>query len=224
MSRIILFGGTFDPIHNGHIALCQAALDFADADQVILIPTIPPYKQNAKIASGEDRLFMCQLATRGMDPFSVDSSEIERGTPAYTADTVKRLARKYPEDDLYYLLGSDAFMAFHYWVRWKDVAENATLLVGLRGDENREEMLYERDRLTREGVRVILMGNSPVVISATEIRKKIRSKETLKYLHPDVAKYIQLRDLYYDSQEDDTSTLDAITDKVRRAPVHAHEH
>ena len=201
--RTILFGGSFDPIHNGHIDLCKAAALFADADRVVLIPTIPPYKLQTRMASGQDRLQMCLLATEDLPDFSVDDREIRAGVPAYTADTVEAIRAELPDDELYFLLGADAFLGFRFWKDWRRIVEHASLLVGFRGGEEREAVLEERRRLLKEDVTgVVLMENIPITVSSTMVRQALRTEDAAQYLDPKVLEYIRLRDLYYGEEEE----------------------
>src|SRR5437764_1028064 len=120
--RICLFGGTFDPIHLAHITIAEEAWKRFALDQVIFIPAAnPPHKDSRGLTSYEDRFRMVQLACNGYPHFSV--SRIEEGTErSYTVDTLERFRKRLgPEDELYFLIGSDAFSEIKTWKRWQDV-------------------------------------------------------------------------------------------------------
>ena len=114
MQRIGLFGGSFNPIHNGHLHLVQTARESLGLDQVVLIPAnVSPFKQqNPDMASGADRLAMCRLAAETLPFCTVDGCELERAGVSYTVDTVRLFRNRYPEAELVLLVGSDMFLSF----------------------------------------------------------------------------------------------------------------
>lgn len=109
--RLGVFGGTFNPIHNGHLRLLQGAREALELDRVLVIPTKqPPHKRPQQLASDEDRLAMCRLAVEGLSGVEVSDLEIRRGGLSYTADTLAELRRRYPDSTLYLLVGGDMFL------------------------------------------------------------------------------------------------------------------
>src|SRR5258708_12992036 len=113
--RLGIFGGTFDPIHIGHIAAAGAAMECAHLDRVIFIPSAQPPHRAAATAPAEDRLAMTNLAMQREPRFEVSDVEVTRGGRSYTADTLAELAREHPSDDLFLILGWDAARLFRTW-------------------------------------------------------------------------------------------------------------
>ncbi|MFR1994788.1 nicotinate (nicotinamide) nucleotide adenylyltransferase [Ruminococcus sp.] len=129
MERIGLFGGSFNPIHNGHLHLVQVAKDRLHLDRVILIPArVSPFKQqHPDMASPEDRLEMCRLAAETLPFCQVDSYELEQKAVSYSIYTVAHFRRKFPDAALVLLVGSDMFLSFCSWYRWQDILRNVAL-------------------------------------------------------------------------------------------------
>ena len=126
--RMALFGGTFDPIHNGHV---QMALEFArrlQLDRVLLMPTfVPPHKMKQQMASVEDRLAMCRLVAQEHPVLEVSDLEARRGGASFTADTLEALHTQYPEAEWYLITGADMFCTLSTWWRFGTIAECAVL-------------------------------------------------------------------------------------------------
>ena len=113
--RIGILGGTFDPIHLGHLAAAEAAIDCARLDRVIFIPSgMPPHRHEAA-ANADQRLEMCRLAIDGNKKFEVSDVEVKRGGVSYTVDTLRELKSRYPNDELFLILGWDAAKLFSSW-------------------------------------------------------------------------------------------------------------
>ena len=134
MQRIGLFGGSFNPIHNGHLHLAQTARESLGLDQVVLIPAnVSPFKQqNPDMASGADRLAMCRLAAETLPFCTVDGCELERAGVSYTVDTVRLFRNRYPEAELVLLVGSDMFLSFERWKSWQQILQQVTLCTAAR--------------------------------------------------------------------------------------------
>ena len=142
MQRIGLFGGSFNPIHNGHLHLAKAAKEGLGLDKVVLIPAnVSPFKQDAPgMASGADRLAMCRLAAETLSFCEVDSCELERSGVSYTVDTVRLFRERYPEAELVLLVGSDMFLSFTRWHCWQEILEMAALGVVSRMTGDLEQL------------------------------------------------------------------------------------
>ena len=183
-----IFGGSFDPVHVGHLAVVRAAADALHLDRVHLIPThAQPLKPDGPAASGEDRLAMLRLAVGADDRLVVDDRELRRGGVSYTIDTLRAMAREFPNDRLSLLVGADAAEQLEQWKDREAVAALARIVV-----------------LTRPAVavpshphinRVVEVPAVPV--SATAVRERVRSGESIAGLVPDpVATYIASHRLY----------------------------
>lgn len=124
-----LLGGTFDPIHVGHLGAAAAAADCAGLDRVIFVPSAQPPHRRAAVASAEDRLAMCRLAVEGEPLFEVSDVEVHRGGRSYTVDTLREMRTRLPGDDLFLILGWDAAKMLRTWRDPQVVTELATMVV-----------------------------------------------------------------------------------------------
>ena len=183
--RVGLFGGTFDPIHVGHLAIANAALESVPLDRIVFIPARrAPLKAEGPVASEADRLAMVELAVAGEQRFSVSRVELDRDGPSYTVDTLERLAGG---DELFLILGGDALAALP---RWKDADRIGTLA---------KLVVAERpgapERLANAS---ILAFDAPRLdISSRELRARAARGRSLRYLVPDpVWRHIEARGLY----------------------------
>lgn len=184
MLRIGLYGGSFDPIHHGHLILARQALEDLSLDRVIFIPAAEsPFKPNHSSASTADRLAMAQLATQGESRFFVDPLEINREAPSYTIDTARTYHAQYPGDTLLFLVGEDHLAALPKWNDFEELDRLVQFAILSRSD-------------------LPLAVKYPVVrrrfdLSSTEIRNRIANSLPISYLVPEnVLRYIQERKLY----------------------------
>ena len=185
--RLALFGGTFDPIHKGHLEIARRAVRHFRLDRVWFIPAYhPPHKTGVTTAGYEDRVRMAELACRRRARFEV--SRLEEGTErSYSIDTIERVARLHPHDELYFLIGADAFAELRTWRRWRDVARSIRFLVMSRpGSQYQKPEEVTMDRLDT----VVLP------ISSSEIRAKLASGKKPAELPRQVLDYILKHGLY----------------------------
>lgn len=197
MSKIGLFGGSFNPIHNGHIHLAETIKSGLALDKVIFIPSnIPPHKDGDEYAPNEHRLKMCRLAVSGIDPFEVSDYELLRDEVSYTVNTVRYFKDKNPQDELYLLLGSDMLLDFDTWYRYDEILQKASLAVASREKNDEEKLKAEAEKLSKFG-KIYIIDAPAVEVSSTEIRKKLRNNENITCnLSEKVVKYILLNGLY----------------------------
>lgn len=194
--RIGIMGGTFDPIHQGHIRMAQCALHSMELDRVLMLPSgNPPHKP--EITPAEDRYRMVCAACAGLDGLEPCREEIDRSGVIYTVDTLSILQEKYPKAELYYLIGADTLMELHNWRRYETVLTLCTFLVFPRSwTYTPQQLTEERKRLTALGGRFILLDMEVVDISSTSIRQAIRGGENLPELPIQVREYAQAGSLY----------------------------
>jgi nicotinate-nucleotide adenylyltransferase len=184
MLRLGLYGGSFDPIHHGHLILARQALEDLPLDRVIFIPAAEsPFKSNHAGASAADRLAMVQLAVQGEPAFSVDPLEMEREAPSYTIDTARTYKTQHPDDFLFFLVGEDHVAALVQWNEFEELNQLIQFAILSRSDLPLEvEYPVVRRRFD---------------VSATEIRNRVANDLPISYLVPEkVLQYIEERKLY----------------------------
>ncbi len=197
MARIGIYGGTFNPIHLGHVGVCRQAIKQLHLDQLHVIPTfIPPHKASPDLAAGEDRLKMCELAVQEIPGAVADDYELTRGGISYSIDTMRHMKELYPEDDLYLIMGTDNYLTFTSWREWQVLGKMCVLAVASREVDDKEALYRAARLLAREGVLTIFLNNAVQVMSSTEIRQQLRKGEPCEALLPAVAEYIKTHDLY----------------------------
>ena len=194
--KLGVVGGTFDPVHVGHIAMAEAAAGCAGLDRVLLIPSASPPHRGPARAGAEDRLEMCRLAATGHPLLEVSGLEVARPGPSYTVDTLSNLRRRRPTDELFLILGWDAARELQSWHRPDRVLELAGLVIVPRPgltDPSRQD-------LVRAGLnpdRVVVCSVRTPAVDATEIRERVGSGQSLDGLvDPAVADHIAARGLY----------------------------
>ena len=186
--RLAIFGGTFDPIHRAHVAVAREAAEQFHLDRILVVPAShPPHKSGATFAPYEDRLRMAELACRH-DP-RLEVSRLEEGNARnYSIDTIERLqAMLAPGDDLYFLIGADAFAEIQTWHRWRDVVRSVTFLV-----VSRPGHLYA----VPEGARVERLESLALPVSSSEIRRALAAGRRPAEIPECVLEYISDRGLY----------------------------
>lgn len=154
VSRIVVYGGTFDPFHNGHLAVARCLLGELDADTVVIVPTGRPWlRANPPVASSEDRLTMAQLATEGEHGIEVSDVDIVREGTTYSIDTITDLRRVYGDDPEYLLaIGSDSAAELHRWYRHEDLLNACTIVVVQRpGAASTSELRLPSETIHVEG-------------------------------------------------------------------------
>ncbi|MCK4912376.1 MAG: nicotinate (nicotinamide) nucleotide adenylyltransferase [Candidatus Omnitrophica bacterium] len=184
--KIGILGGTFNPPHVGHLTIAQDILDSLGLDKVVFIPTnTSPHKNNNGV-SGQIRLEMVKLATSGNKAFEVLDLEIERGGTSFTIDTVRELKKKYPEDEIYLIIGSDLANEFSSWKDHEDIKKEVKVVVA-----NRKE--YPLEKRTP----YLVVDIRQIELSSSQIRELVKSQSSIKGLVKEaVESYIQERSLY----------------------------
>lgn len=197
--KIGILGGTFDPIHNGHLIIGEYARTTLDLDKVIFIPVgIAPHKDNKKITDSEIRVKMIDIAIKSNPYFYQSLIEVKRDRVSYTVETITRLKEEYKEDELYFIMGGDSIFEIESWKDSKTLMKICNFIVLDRGyrttDDIRKKML-ELKRLY--GMRVQDIRSPIIEISSTEIRNRGKMNQSIKYLVPEsLEKYILENKLY----------------------------
>lgn len=201
--KIGIMGGTFNPIHIGHILMAQWAMEFAGLDGVIFMPTGNPYmKAGTEILEGRERLYMVKLGIAGEPHFFASDMEIRREGNTYTCETLEALKMEYPESELYFIAGADCLYSFERWYHPEKILENSTLIAAARNGSALDALESKREELmTRFGGRILLMEFPAMDISSTMLRTRIREGKSIRYLTPDrVCGYIQEKHFYLEKE------------------------
>jgi nicotinate-nucleotide adenylyltransferase len=198
---IAVFGGTFDPVHLGHLIMAEQCRDQAALDQVWFVPAArPPHKLDRPLTPFERRVEMIQLAIAGNSAFRVEEMEKDRTGPSYTVDTLEELHRQHPDVSWHFLLGSDSLPEFLRWRQPQRIVALASLLVVARPNNPImpvEE--FQRQLALPAGVRLRLqLIESPLIdISSRELRRRCRRGRSIRYMVPRaVEAYIADKQLY----------------------------
>lgn len=201
--RIGIYGGSFNPVHNGHIHLAEAAMKDFGLDRIYLVPSkISPHRSSAEYASGEDRLTMLKLASEGIKGIEVSDYEIKTDRVSYTIYTVEHFRSLFPDDELCLLVGSDMLLCFEKWFRFEDILSQVTLCAVSRNKGDMDELREAASRLSQYGC-IRISETAPVEISSSEIRKNIeKNTDCTCYLHKNVVQYIRSKGLYSVRGED----------------------
>ncbi len=196
--RLGILGGTFDPVHRGHLALARAAGDEFGLEKVLFVPAGQPWrKAGLTIASGEDRLAMVQLALEGEEAFEIGTLEIEQAGPSYTVDTLEALRADRPDDELVFILGEDALRDLPNWHRPERILELAKLAVARRADVSPEALEGAGRQLPGLLERVVWLEMPLVEVSATGIRERVKDGLSIaEMVPPSVEEYIRQHRLY----------------------------
>jgi len=219
--RIGLFGGTFNPIHRGHLWAASEVIKRFDLDQIFLIPAaLPPHKTPGLVAKADDRLEMINLAIADLSGLTVSDVELNRPGPSYTIDTIRHFKHTLAQDArIYLIMGLDAFLEIHTWKSHQDLLEQIAFIVMARPGENYTDaqqgwkilQIYLKSTLSadcqfdaahacytfEEKQPVYICDIKALDISSTKIREKVKKKQTIKnFVTPEVADYIRLKGLY----------------------------
>ncbi|MCW2663359.1 MAG: nicotinate-nucleotide adenylyltransferase [Mycobacterium sp.] len=190
-------GGTFDPIHHGHLVAASEVADLFDLDQVVFVPSGQPWQKSRHVSAAEDRYLMTVIATASNPRFSVSRVDIDRGGPTYTRDTLEDLHALNPESQLYFITGADALESILSWQGWEELFGLARFIgVSRPGYElRREHITGVLGELTEDALSLVEVP--ALAISSTDCRRRAEEGRPLWYLMPDgVVQYVSKRRLY----------------------------
>ena len=200
--KIGIYGGTFNPIHRGHLTAAQAVKDALGLDKLLLmVDGIPPHKQMPEGSTdNEDRLAMAELATAELGRWAEASDiELRRQGKSYTSDTLRELAKQYPEDELWLIMGSDMFLSLHTWHEPEVIMSLAGIAASSRLEASEDDAFAaQKNHLEKTyGARIVTFCNPNVIeISSTEVREALSRGEGRQYLSDAVYGYIARQHLY----------------------------
>lgn len=188
-----IYGGSFNPPHNGHVKLAREALSLFSLDRLIIMPAfVSPFKAGAAAVSARARYDMCVLAFENENT-SVSSLETERGGTSYTVDTVKELSALYPDDRLFLIVGSDMLLSFDRWKNYREILNYVTLAAVSRGgDDEKELSAFAANTSVFPAGSVCVRSFTPLEISSTEVRARCALGGDISALVPEsVNRYIE---------------------------------
>lgn len=197
-----LFGGSFDPVHSGHVNAVRSLLESSLApDRVIIMPAfVNPFKAGLNAdnrADCEERLQMCRLAFKKLPHCEISDYEIKKGTLSYTSETLEHLRKIYPDDKLILTVGSDSLATLPTWNRFGDIIRIAHIAAVSRSPEESQRIEGYAEAVRASGGSVTIIETEPFDISSTEIRKKIVNNQDIScYVDENVVQYIMSKSIY----------------------------
>ena len=190
-------GGTFDPVHNGHLVAASEVADRFDLDEVIFVPTGQPWQKHRDVTPAEDRYLMTVIATASNPRFSVSRVDIDRGGATYTRDTLRDLRALNPEADLYFITGADALASILTWQGWEEMFALAKFVGVNRPGYELDGKHIEKALREMPDDALTLVEVPALAISSTDCRKRAEESRPIWYLVPDgVVQYVSKRGLY----------------------------
>ena len=188
MNRLGILGGTFDPIHLGHMRMAEVAREKMRLDKVIFVPShLPPHKRSAGLSSSKIRLKMAHIAVESNPHFEVSSFETERPGKSYSIETVRHFKNIFPSTKFFFIIGTDAFAKLHQWKNIEEILKMVEFVV-----VNRHGNFNSHQRIKHHSV--LMPGMD---ISSSNIRQLVRQEKSIRYLVPEVVReYIEQHNLY----------------------------
>ena len=196
VGKVGVLGGTFDPLHFGHLRAAEVARDELTLESVLFVPAAnPPHKLGNAVTDASERVSMLELVLGDEDGFELSSIEIERGGPSYTIETLDELQRRHPDADYWFITGSDAFMEIRTWKDWEALFERYAFAVHERPGVGLEQASRAVPSSLHE--RVVFLQREMLNVSSTEIRSLVRDGHSIRFLVPEaVDDYIHRNRLY----------------------------
>ncbi len=196
--KILIFGGTFNPVHIGHVAMCKAAQNAIKPDKTLIIPTfLPPHKcVNGVLADGDDRINMCKLAFEDFRNTEISDIELSAEEKSYSVITLRKLHEIYPDAELFVLCGADMFLTLKSWYKYDELISLATFCAVPR-DEGVDELKAYAKTVEEDGGKCVVIDSQVIDVSSTDIRSIIAQNGDFCTLLPEkVAEYIKKNKLF----------------------------
>ncbi len=200
MKKVGIMGGTFNPIHLGHLFLAEYAYDSLGLDQMLFMPSNhPPHKAQLEVVSSNHRLNMVKLAIQDNPHFIASDIELKRTGLTFTADTLRMLTRENSDTEYYFLVGADSFMKLQSWREPEAICKLCTLVAAGREQQSIIDLENQVTHLREQfGAKVILLDMPMIDISSGQIRDRIAARKSIRYYMPEVvASYIEENGLYH---------------------------
>lgn len=202
--KIGIMGGTFDPIHYGHLIIAQTAWEEYGLEQVLFVPSGTPWlKESTKVLPKNKRVSMTGIAIEDNEHFALSTIEIDREGNSYSYETIELLKKMNPNVDYYFILGADSLMAIETWKHPDRLMKECTLLVAVRDDFDKDSLQKQISYLTEKyKAAICLLSVSRIDISSTSIREKVEKGQSIRYMTPDqVISFIKKNHLYERSEK-----------------------
>ncbi|NLK99778.1 MAG: nicotinate-nucleotide adenylyltransferase [Clostridiales bacterium] len=199
MKKVGIMGGTFNPIHNGHLFLAEHAYEQAGLDYILFMPTMnPPHKAGISVESAEHRINMVRLAIKDNPHFLISDIELQRPGITYTSDTLIALKESEPDTEYYFIVGADSLMMMSRWMDPQTVFRLSTIVAGGREQSTQEQLEEQARYLENEYKGKIILLDMPIMeLSSEKIRERRSKGKSIRYYLPDeVISYINKHDLY----------------------------
>ena len=196
--NIGIFGGTFNPVHKCHVSALKKILSAVSLDRVLVLPDrIPPHKSAEGLVSGSDRLEMCRIAFSGIENTEISDWELKNEGKSYSVITLRHFHEAFPEDKLYFIMGSDMLASFESWYRYEEILTLCSLICVSRSQEDTDRLEGYADKLRAKGGEVIIVPVEPFEISSSQIRDMLKKNlDCTCYLDENVVQYIMAKNLY----------------------------
>lgn len=199
MTKVGIMGGTFNPIHFGHLILAETAYEEIGLDRILFIPSKnPPHKDSTEVISEEHRLKMVELAVQGNPHFQLSTIELDREGTTYTVDTLAQLTKENPNTDYYFILGADSLIKLETWKNCQGVLDLCTVVVAGRDDLKTEDIQlkiqYYKDKY---GARIITLNMPSYELSSGFLRDRISKGKSIQYYVPEKVKDYILSNFLY---------------------------
>jgi len=196
--RVGIFGGSFNPLHQGHLIVAEFAVESIGLDRILFTPVVdPPHKDGSDLRPIEHRCEMIAMAIEDNDHFELSMVDAERPGPHYSVDTVQIIGEQYPDSELYFVMGGDSLRSFPSWHKPEEIVQYCCLAVMRRPSSRPVQPDMHDDVLPGLSKRVAMIEAPPIGISATRIREQLFAGRSVRYLVPDnVLHYIRNHKLY----------------------------
>ena len=196
LNKVGIMGGTFNPVHNGHIALAQSAYKTLALDKVLFMPSGKSYMKNC-VLDARQRIAMIDRAISPYPYFELSTIEVERAGNTYTSETLQLLNQQNPQIHYYFIMGADSLFHIETWKDPEIIFSLSTLVCAVRDEYNHDDLEKNRIELVQKGADIVLLNMPEINISSSDIRKRVSQKLPISSLVPDdVAKYILREHLY----------------------------
>ncbi len=195
-SKIGIMGGTFNPIHNGHLALADAAYETFLLDKIFFMPSGKSYMKQ-HVLDNSKRVTMVSMAIEAVPHFELSTIEVERPGNTYTSETLQQLTQQHPDVKYYFIMGADSLFHIEKWKNPEIIFQLSTIICMIRDDYDMADIKQKGAELTQKGAEILYLNMPKIDISSTDIRNRVKTHQSISELVPEkVEKYILQEHLY----------------------------